>query len=160
MTVLDSGVITTSSLVSKSRHQIKWELCKSTMIWLYKDQITEHQFFKVCYFWTCLSTCIITLVFFTAFLVHEFGSSFLLAALHSCLVLLLFRSEIAWRDAKYAQIHEYLREEYEVTQRFGNLDFKLKFVEVCLSLCPYNIYVSFGLPGNLVCYLFRKKNSA
>ncbi|XP_065860523.1 protein RETARDED ROOT GROWTH, mitochondrial isoform X1 [Euphorbia lathyris] len=39
------------------------------------------------------------------------------------------RSEIAWRDAKYAQIHEYLREEYEVTQRFGNLDFKLKFVE-------------------------------
>ncbi|KAL6186795.1 hypothetical protein ACLB2K_042914 [Fragaria x ananassa] len=34
------------------------------------------------------------------------------------------RSEIAWRDAKYAKIHEYLREEYEVTQRFGNLDFK------------------------------------
>ena len=45
-------------------------------------------------------------------------------------VLTLFRSEIAWRDAKYAQIYEYLREEYEVTQRFGNLDFKLKFVEV------------------------------
>lgn len=39
------------------------------------------------------------------------------------------RSEIAWRRAKYAQIYEYLREEYEVTQRFGNLDFKLKFVE-------------------------------
>lgn len=39
------------------------------------------------------------------------------------------RSEIAWRDAKYAQIFEYLWEEYEVTQRFGNLDFKLKFVE-------------------------------
>lgn len=39
------------------------------------------------------------------------------------------RSEIAWGDAKYAQILEYLREEYEVTQRFGNLDFKLKFVE-------------------------------
>ncbi|XP_050277304.1 protein RETARDED ROOT GROWTH, mitochondrial isoform X2 [Quercus robur] len=39
------------------------------------------------------------------------------------------RSDIAWRDAKYAQIYEYLREEYEVTQRFGNLDFKLKFVE-------------------------------
>uniref|UniRef100_A0A2N9J4V3 DUF155 domain-containing protein n=1 Tax=Fagus sylvatica TaxID=28930 RepID=A0A2N9J4V3_FAGSY len=38
-------------------------------------------------------------------------------------------SDIAWRDAKYAQIYEYLREEYEVTQRFGNLDFKLKFVE-------------------------------
>uniref|UniRef100_A0A5B7BPS9 DUF155 domain-containing protein n=1 Tax=Davidia involucrata TaxID=16924 RepID=A0A5B7BPS9_DAVIN len=39
------------------------------------------------------------------------------------------RSEIAWRDAKYAQIFEYLWEEYEVTQRFGNLDLKLKFVE-------------------------------
>ncbi|KAI3433014.1 DUF155 domain-containing protein [Psidium guajava] len=40
------------------------------------------------------------------------------------------RSEIAWREAKYAQIYEYLREEYEVTQRFGNLNFKLKFVEL------------------------------
>ncbi|KAL7091323.1 hypothetical protein ACP275_12G098300 [Erythranthe tilingii] len=39
------------------------------------------------------------------------------------------RSEIAWRDAKYAQILDYLREEYEITQRFGNLNFKLKFVE-------------------------------
>ncbi|EPS66903.1 hypothetical protein M569_07873, partial [Genlisea aurea] len=39
------------------------------------------------------------------------------------------RSEIAWRDAKYAQILDYLREEYEVNQRFGDLDFKLKFVE-------------------------------
>ncbi|KAL5759430.1 hypothetical protein ACOSP7_017955 [Xanthoceras sorbifolium] len=39
------------------------------------------------------------------------------------------RSEIAWRYAKYAQIHEYLRDEYEVAQRFGNLDIKLKFVE-------------------------------
>ncbi|KAL3581868.1 hypothetical protein D5086_016200 [Populus alba] len=39
------------------------------------------------------------------------------------------RSEIAWRDAKYAQIYEYLREEYEVNQRFGSLDYKLKFVE-------------------------------
>lgn len=52
-------------------------------------------------------------------------------------VLSLFRSEIAWRDAKYAQIYEYLREEYEVTQRFGNLDYKLKFVEVC-KYVPYN----------------------
>lgn len=43
---------------------------------------------------------------------------------------LLLRSEIAWGEAKYAQIYEYLREEYEVTQRFGNLNFKLKFVEV------------------------------
>uniref|UniRef100_A0A7C9EB31 DUF155 domain-containing protein n=2 Tax=Opuntia streptacantha TaxID=393608 RepID=A0A7C9EB31_OPUST len=39
------------------------------------------------------------------------------------------RSEIAWREAKYAQIYEYLREEYEVAQRFGNLQIKLKFVE-------------------------------
>ncbi|CAH9096672.1 unnamed protein product [Cuscuta epithymum] len=39
------------------------------------------------------------------------------------------RSEIAWRDAKYALILEYLSEEYEVTQRFCNLNIKLKFVE-------------------------------
>ncbi|MQL74123.1 hypothetical protein Taro_006466 [Colocasia esculenta] len=39
------------------------------------------------------------------------------------------RSEIAWRNAQYDQILEYLREEFELTQRFGNLDFKLKFVE-------------------------------
>jgi uncharacterized Rmd1/YagE family protein len=60
-----------------------------------------------------------------------------LAAPHICSVLALFRSDIAWRDAKYAQIYEYLREEYEVTQRFGNLDFKLKFVEVCCPNAPY-----------------------
>ncbi|XP_010470921.1 PREDICTED: uncharacterized protein LOC104750770 [Camelina sativa] len=39
------------------------------------------------------------------------------------------RSEIAWREARYAQIYEYLREDYEVTQRFGDLDYKLKFIE-------------------------------
>ncbi|KAJ0963470.1 hypothetical protein J5N97_028592 [Dioscorea zingiberensis] len=39
------------------------------------------------------------------------------------------RSEIAWKNANYAQILEYLREEYELTQRFGSLDFKRKFVE-------------------------------
>jgi len=37
--------------------------------------------------------------------------------------------DIAWKNANYAQIWEYLRDEYELTQRFGNLDFKLKFVE-------------------------------
>ncbi|KAF3331693.1 Sporulation protein RMD1 [Carex littledalei] len=39
------------------------------------------------------------------------------------------RSDIAWKNANYAQIWEYLRDEYELSQRFGNLDFKLKFVE-------------------------------
>ncbi|XP_078430724.1 protein RETARDED ROOT GROWTH, mitochondrial-like [Wolffia australiana] len=39
------------------------------------------------------------------------------------------RSEIAWRNAHYDQILEYLREEFELTQRFGSLNFKLKFVE-------------------------------
>nr|AAM61045.1 unknown [Arabidopsis thaliana] len=39
------------------------------------------------------------------------------------------RSEIAWREARYAQIYEYLREEYEISQRFGDLDYKLKFIE-------------------------------
>ncbi|CAN6471001.1 unnamed protein product [Victoria cruziana] len=42
---------------------------------------------------------------------------------------LLERSDIAWKSANYAQIWEYLRDEYELTQRFGSLDFKLKFVE-------------------------------
>ncbi|KAH9612925.1 hypothetical protein KSS87_011754 [Heliosperma pusillum] len=39
------------------------------------------------------------------------------------------RSDIAWKDAKYSQIWEYLRDEFELTQRFASLDFKLKFVE-------------------------------
>lgn len=39
------------------------------------------------------------------------------------------RSDIAWKNAKYAQIWEYLRDEFELTQRFASLDFKLKFVE-------------------------------
>ena len=42
----------------------------------------------------------------------------------------VLRSDIAWKDAKYAQIWEYLRDEFELTQRFASLDFKLKFVEV------------------------------
>ncbi|XP_077223803.1 protein RETARDED ROOT GROWTH, mitochondrial-like isoform X2 [Tasmannia lanceolata] len=42
---------------------------------------------------------------------------------------LLERSEIVWRNANYAQILEYLRDEYELKQRFENLDFKLKFVK-------------------------------
>ncbi|KAG0470827.1 hypothetical protein HPP92_017527 [Vanilla planifolia] len=39
------------------------------------------------------------------------------------------RSEIAWKNSNYAQILEYLREEYELAPRFGSLNFKLKFVE-------------------------------
>ncbi|WCJ19387.1 hypothetical protein M5689_001680 [Euphorbia peplus] len=39
------------------------------------------------------------------------------------------RSDIAWKDAEYAQIWECLRDEFELTQRFASLDFKLKFVE-------------------------------
>ena len=39
------------------------------------------------------------------------------------------RSDVAWKNAKYAQIWEYLRDEYELTQRFGSLDYKQKFVE-------------------------------
>jgi len=46
----------------------------------------------------------------------------------------VFRSDIAWKDAKYAQIWEYLRDEFELTQRFASLDFKLKFVEVWYSI--------------------------
>ncbi|GKU91779.1 hypothetical protein SLEP1_g5600 [Rubroshorea leprosula] len=39
------------------------------------------------------------------------------------------RPDIAWKNAKYAQIWEYLRDGFELTQRFASLDFKLKFVE-------------------------------
>ncbi|RRT49654.1 hypothetical protein B296_00022818 [Ensete ventricosum] len=42
------------------------------------------------------------------------------------------RSDIAWKNANYAQIWEYLWDEYELTQRFGNLHYKLKFVAVNL----------------------------
>ncbi|KAI5384856.1 hypothetical protein KIW84_071727 [Lathyrus oleraceus] len=31
--------------------------------------------------------------------------------------------DIAWKDAKYGQIWEYLRDEFELTQRFASLDF-------------------------------------
>jgi len=56
-----------------------------------------------------------------------------------------FRSEIAWKNANYAQILEYLREEYELNQRFGSLDFKLKFVEVvpCIFILLYSAKVGF-----------------
>lgn len=43
-------------------------------------------------------------------------------------------SDIAWRNANYAQVWEYLRDEYELSQRFENLNFKLKFVEHNISL--------------------------
>ncbi|RDX89980.1 hypothetical protein CR513_28204, partial [Mucuna pruriens] len=56
--------------------------------------------------------------------------------MEQCFVVLLHflgrplrKSDIAWKDAKYAQIWEYLRDEFELTQRFASLDFKLKFVE-------------------------------
>ncbi|CAL9230169.1 unnamed protein product [Arabidopsis halleri] len=39
------------------------------------------------------------------------------------------RSDIAWKDAKYGQIWEFLRDEFELTESFANLDYKLKFVE-------------------------------
>ncbi|XP_042425387.1 uncharacterized protein LOC122012808 isoform X2 [Zingiber officinale] len=40
------------------------------------------------------------------------------------------RPEIAWKNANYAQIWEYLRDDFELTNRFGSLHFKLEFVEV------------------------------
>ncbi|CAJ1967959.1 unnamed protein product [Sphenostylis stenocarpa] len=38
-------------------------------------------------------------------------------------------SDIAWKDAKYAQIWEYLRDEFNLNQKFARLDLKLKLVE-------------------------------
>ncbi|KAG9439555.1 hypothetical protein H6P81_019720 [Aristolochia fimbriata] len=44
------------------------------------------------------------------------------------------RPDIVWKNANYALIWEYLRDEYELKIRFDSLDYKLKFVE-------YNIKV-------------------
>ena len=56
----------------------------------------------------------------------------------------MFRSDIAWKDAKYAQIWEYLTDEFMLTQRLATLDFKLKFVEVNYHLFAYFICVDVG----------------
>ncbi|OVA19502.1 hypothetical protein BVC80_9057g84 [Macleaya cordata] len=39
------------------------------------------------------------------------------------------RSEIAWTDAKYAQMWEYLGDIFKLTHRFAGLDSKLKLME-------------------------------
>ena len=63
--------------------------------------------------------------------------------------IVLRRSDIAWKDAKYAQIWEYLRDEFELTQRFATLDIKLKFVEV-----TYHFHSLFGeCDGSGVCVM-------
>ena len=59
------------------------------------------------------------------------------------------RSDVAWKNAKYAQIWEYLRDEYKLTQRFGSLDYKLKFVEhneigIEPSQCTHLLYIMNG----------------
>lgn len=44
-------------------------------------------------------------------------------------VRLLDRSESAWKDARYAGIWEYLHEEFEMFDRFENINFKLKTIQ-------------------------------
>lgn len=44
-------------------------------------------------------------------------------------VRLLDRSESAWRDSRYACILEYLQEEFEMFDRFENMNFKLKTIQ-------------------------------
>ncbi|MCO5586214.1 hypothetical protein L7F22_040153 [Adiantum nelumboides] len=44
-------------------------------------------------------------------------------------VRLLDRSESAWRDSRYASIWEYLQEEFEMIDRFENMNFKLKTIQ-------------------------------
>lgn len=44
-------------------------------------------------------------------------------------VRLLDRSESAWRDSRYASILEYLQEEFEMIDRFENMNFKLKTIQ-------------------------------
>jgi len=40
------------------------------------------------------------------------------------------RSDAAWKDANYAQIWEFLRDDFELDDRFENLDFKLNIIQV------------------------------
>lgn len=40
------------------------------------------------------------------------------------------RSDAAWKDANYAQIWEYLRDDFELDERFESLDFKLNIIQV------------------------------
>ena len=42
----------------------------------------------------------------------------------------LNRSDAAWKDANYAQIWEYLRDDFELDDRFESLDFKLNIIQV------------------------------
>ncbi|CAM6101188.1 unnamed protein product [Calypogeia fissa] len=42
---------------------------------------------------------------------------------------LLERSDAAWKDANYAQIWEYLRDDFELDERFESLDFKLNIIQ-------------------------------
>ncbi|KAH7295778.1 hypothetical protein KP509_27G065600 [Ceratopteris richardii] len=44
-------------------------------------------------------------------------------------VRLLDRSESAWKDSRYASIWEYLQEEFEMIDRFENMNFKLKTIQ-------------------------------
>lgn len=41
-----------------------------------------------------------------------------------------YRSDAAWKDANYAQIWEYLRDDFELDERFESLDFKLNIIQV------------------------------
>jgi hypothetical protein len=60
------------------------------------------------------------------------------------------RSDIAWKDAKYGQIWEFLRDEFELTQSFANLDYKLKFVEVLLLLSSTQSFSYFSLCRKII----------
>ncbi|BBN14543.1 required for meiotic nuclear division protein 1 [Marchantia polymorpha subsp. ruderalis] len=42
---------------------------------------------------------------------------------------LLERSDAAWKDANYAQIWEYMRDDFELDERFESLDFKLNIIQ-------------------------------
>lgn len=42
----------------------------------------------------------------------------------------LNRSDAAWKDANYAVLWEFLREEYELDERFESFDFKLEIIQV------------------------------
>lgn len=68
-------------------------------------------------------------------------SWYLLRCLISCALKLFasFRPEITWKNANYAQIWEYLWDDFDLTQRLSNLDIKFKIVEVKLHSIFFHI---------------------
>lgn len=58
-----------------------------------------------------------------------------------CFTIWWTRSDAAWKNANYAQIWEFLRDDFELDERFESLDFKLNIIQVwCWPARPGTVY--------------------